>query len=204
MHYRSKYQVFDALKPRYASCQVYYEMDKVSPQVKSKVIKSIEQGYHTTAGGETGILYDAVCAQYELPVTRFLKPSKKDWHFWTEYSDDVLYEKLIEFSKADCAAHLIELSARPERTTRYGVYNDANDFREHIRSQESGLTVWKYPDGYWHRRRLGMKVNCLKDVNLLRDILDYPKALGVYNAKAQEAIALLRSRGSLVIEYKPD
>ena len=204
MHYRDKWEVFDALKPRYASCQIYYEMDKVSPQVKNKVIASLERGYHTTSGGEAGILYNAVCREFEVPRTRLLKTKNDGWRFLTYLEDDTLYEKLIEFSKADCTAHLTELSARPVRKTSWGTYNDAEDFRNYMKNQDSGVTVWKYPREYYYDSKLSMKVNCLKDMKLLREILEYPKSLGVYNERAQEAIELLRSKGSLVIEYKPN
>lgn len=204
MKYRCKSQVFDALKPRYASCQVYYEMDKVSPQVKNKVITSLERGYHTTRAGEAGILYDAVCREFEVPRTRLLKTKRDNWKFTTYLEDDVLYEKLIEFSKADCTAHLIELSARPVRVTSWGEYNDAEEFRNFMKRQDSGVAVWKYSNEYYYEGKLSMRINCLKDMKLLREILEYPKSLGVYNERAQEAIALLRSNGSLVIEYKPN
>jgi hypothetical protein len=173
-------------------------MNDVSPKVKSKVIKAIENGYSLTRGGDSGLLYKAICKEFDLPMTIFTKSNRKAWHYETTQHSETLRDMLIEVSKADCAAHMMYLSTQ-DQSVGWDKRTPSERFRDEIKSSKYGCSL-RISDYYL----LGtyMDIYQLRDMSHFKEILKYPTQQSMYNSNKQEALSLLQGSGSLVIEYK--
>jgi hypothetical protein len=196
MHYRHKWEIFDALKPSFASCEVSYEMPKVPITVKNKVIKFLKQGYSSVNRGDSGILYDALCSEFEIPTVKLLNRGKYT-QLCVYQENEELEQKAIEFSKADCAVHIMHLSNNPP-TERWG--ETLESFREMISHRESNCLVRSVYGGA--REGFSMEVKQLRKTQELLDLATHYSKQEGYNDRIQGALDLLNSNGSLVFTYK--
>jgi predicted transcriptional regulator len=199
MEYEHKWQIFDALKPTFASCEVKYEADKIPETAKKKLAKMLRLGYATVARGDSGILYDAFCRQYEIPRTRLLKRKGRNWYFYTECSDANFTQAMKEFSKVDCMAHVLHLSNNPPKN-EWG--RTAENFRKYD-MQEDGSAM-KEGRNYYNSDFKGTYgyIYQLHEEKRIAEIISEHVLTAEYKLKVEEAIALINTKGaSLVMSY---
>jgi hypothetical protein len=186
--------VFDALKPNFASCEVRYEMDKVPPTIKSKVIKHIRQGYSIVRAGNTGVLYSSICREFGLTNTKLLKNSTRPWHFSTnDRYNEGLKEELVEYSTADCMAHILTLShntngrgTSPEHFRKYYL-------RDNNHAVNSGYNYNQGDDALY------TDIFAMKDEKQIKQFVKKYLLTEEYKLKAEEAERFINSRDAVLL-----
>lgn len=198
MHYQHKWEIFDALKPNFASCEVRYMVDKIPDTIKKRLIKTLRQGYATVRGGDTGTLYKALSRQYGFSRNALFKSTRHPWSVIFSGSNSELFDDLVEHSKADCVAQVLSLSHMKGKSWETPEY-----FREYVlRGKEHAVCV---DNQHWYVGGDAIYTNLfqLKDEKFVKSLVSKHILTDEYNEKIAEAIELLNTpNASLVMEYK--
>ena len=197
MQYQHKWEIFDALKPTFASCEVRYEVDKIPDTIKKRLIKTLRQGYATVRGGDTGILYKALARQYGFNRNGLFKSTKNPWSLIFSGSNSELFDDLVEHSKADCVTHVLSLAH-----TKGREWETPENFRKYsLRGKDHAVCL----DHHWYSGGAAIYTNLfqLKDEKFVKSLVSKHILTDEYNEKIAEAIELLNTpNASLVMEYK--
>lgn len=186
VHY--KWQIFDLLKPNFASCVVTYNMDDVTMTIKKRIIKYLKQGYCSVQGGSSGRLYDALTKEFDVPAAKILNHKYRPMYVNTSTKDnEALYNDLVEFSTADCVAHLLHLSSNPPKNA-WGT--SAEYFRKYY-LQDANHQVKKESGRFFSGISLNVYEN--KKEKLVGDIFAKHILTEEYKRKAEEVIKFLKT-----------
>lgn len=183
-----KWQIFDLLKPNFASCVVTYNMDDVTMTVKKRIIKFLKQGYCSVYGGSSGRLYDALTKEFGVPAAKVINAKNRPMYVNTSIQDnEALYNALVEFSTTDCVAHLLTLSNNPPKNA---WETTAESFRRYY-LQDADHQVKKESGRFFSGLSLNVHEN--KKEKLVGDIFAKHILTEEYNRKAEEVIKFLKT-----------
>lgn len=198
MNYKDKWRIFEALKPSFASCEVRYEMDKIPQSVKNRVAKAFSQGYTTVRGGSTGVLYHALGGEFEIDKNFLFKGTRQTWDLGISNASQELFDELVEYSKADCVAHLMDLATGTNKDSHYSseyfrkyYLGEKNHKVENIRHWYFGLNV------------TNAQIFSLKNEKAIKEIICKHILTDEYKSKIDKALKFLSTPGSsLIIKYE--